>query len=203
MTTSKAPATPAREIRAISRPLELRAAASDSAGQTATGYAALFNVPSDIGGYFIETIAPGAFAGSLAQRDVLALISHDIGRVVGRKNAGTLTLREDDIGLGFENALPDTGDGRDLAVQIDRGDVGGMSFGFISRREEWDETGEIPKRTILEADLYEITYTAIPQYPDTTVALRSLEGARSERRARPAGTIATRRARLAQRARGI
>ena len=160
-------------------------------------------MPSDIGGYFTEVIAPGAFASSLSTRDVLALISHDIGRVVGRKGAGTLTLREDDTGLGFENALPDTSDGRDLAVQIDRGDIGGMSFGFISRREEWDETGDIPKRTILEADLYEITYTALPQYPDTTVALRSLEGARNERRTFSAGSQSARRARLAHAQRGI
>lgn len=189
---------PTKETRATSSRLELRTAAADETGRTAAGYAVLFNVESRIGNYFIERVAPGAFSKSLAERDVLALHSHDTGRVVGRKGAGTLALREDATGLAFENPLPDTSDGRDLAVQIDRGDVGGMSFGFISRREEWDETGEIPKRTILEADLYEITYTALPQYPDTTVALRSLEGARAERQVPPIGTGAARRARQAQ-----
>jgi len=205
MPTSKQP--DGRETRAINVALELRAAAADAGERRATGYAALFNVDSNIGGYWIETIAPGAFTRSLRENDVVALHSHDIGRVVGRTGAGTLTLREDSKGLAFENALPDTSDGRDLSVSIDRGDIPGMSFGFVTRKQEWDETVEPPRRTILEADLYEITYTAAPQYPETSVGLRSLEGARNERRQHDqvgGGTrIAARRARLAQIERGI
>ena len=37
-------------------------------------------------------------------------------------------------------------------------------------------------RTIIEAELYEITYTAFPAYPDTEVGMRSLEHARNEMR---------------------
>ncbi|MBB6191190.1 hypothetical protein FHS51_001412 [Sphingobium wenxiniae] len=192
-----------RETRAITRGLELRAA-GEGEGRTATGYAALFNVETDIGGYWKETIAPGAFTRSLRERDVVALHSHDTGRVVGRKDAGTLSLREDDTGLQFSNDLPDTSDGRDLAVQIERQDIPGMSFGFRTRKEEWDETVDPPRRTILEADLFEITYTAFPAYPDTSVGLRSLEHARAERRhIPPAHQLAERRARQAQMERGI
>lgn len=194
-----------REIRAITLPLEMRAAAEGETGRTASGYAAVFGVESSIGGYWTEVIAPGAFAASLAKRDVIAVHSHDTGRIMGRKGAGTLTLREDDRGLAFENPLPDTTDGRDLAVQIDRGDIAGMSFAFIATREEWNDLVEPPKRTILECDLYEITYTAFPQYPDTEVGMRSLEGARTERRSTPpaASMQAARRARQAQAERGI
>lgn len=196
-----------RETRAVTIPLELRTASADAADRTATGYAALFNVDSNIGGYWIETIAPGAFARSLRENDVVALHSHDIGRVVGRTGAGTLSLREDSKGLAFENSLPDTSDGRDLSVSIDRGDIPGMSFGFVTRKQEWDETVDPPRRTIIEADLYEITYTAAPAYPETSVGLRSLEGARAERRQhdQAGGTarIAARRARHAQIERGI
>lgn len=207
MTTPAAKPTPdAREKRAVTSKLEMRAAQAGE-GRTAAGYAALFNVDTDIGGYWTEVIAPGAFASSLANRDVVALHSHDHGRVVGRKGAGTLSLREDSTGLAFENALPDTGDGRDLTVQIERGDIAGMSFGFITRKQEWDETIDPPRRTILEAELYEITYTAFPAYPETSVGLRSLEAARAEARAsnRPAAArrIAERRAKLAQIERGI
>jgi HK97 family phage prohead protease len=170
--------------RARSRPLELRAAAADGAARPQRGYAALFNVETDIGGYWTEEIAPGAFTRSLRENDVVALHSHDTGRVIGRTGAKTLTLREDDKGLAFENELPGTTDGNDLAVSIERGDIPGMSFGFITRKQEWDETVDPPKRTILEADLYEITYTAFPQYPDTEIGLRSLEQARE--RAPPA-----------------
>ncbi|NLS28165.1 hypothetical protein S2M10_31740 [Sphingomonas sp. S2M10] len=196
-----------RETRAFSSAIEVRAVTAEQQTRTAAGYAALFNTKTDIGGYWTETIAPGAFTKSLQERDVVALHSHDRGRVVGRLGAGTLTLREDATGLAFENPLPDTTDGRDLSVQIDRGDIPGMSFGFAARKEQWDETVDPPHRTILEAALFEITYTSSPAYPDTTVGLRSLEHARAERRdhnrAAAAARIAERRARQAQAERGL
>ncbi|MEP9401867.1 HK97 family phage prohead protease [Sphingomonas sp. VNH70] len=194
-----------REIRAITVPLEMRAAAEGETGRTATGYAAVFGVETSVGGYWTEVIAPGAFTASLTKRDVIAVHTHDTGRVLGRLRAGTLSLREDAKGLAFENLLPDTTDGRDLAVQIDRGDIAGMSFGFVATREEWNDLVEPPKRTILECDLYEITYTPLPQYPDTEVGMRSLDAARNERRSMPPKSTATvtRRARQAQAERGL
>ncbi|WP_370189263.1 HK97 family phage prohead protease [Qipengyuania sp.] len=176
------PKSDGRELRTLTEGLELRFAQSDDEERVAEGYAAVFGIESDIGGYFTEVIAPGAFAKSLDERDCLAVHSHDLGRVVGRKNAGTLELEEDGKGLHFRNDLPDTSDGRDLAVQIDRGDIAGMSFAFRAVHDEWDETVDPPKRTIHEAILYEITYTPMPQYPDTEVGMRSLEHARQEKR---------------------
>lgn len=190
-----------RERRAVAAPLELRSAGQGEA-RTAAGYAALFGNRTAIGTFWTEEIRAGAFTRSLRENDVVALISHDLGRVVGRSGAGTLVLREDDRGLAFENALPDTSDGRDLAVSLDRKDIPGMSFGMVVRRQEWDETVEPPHRTILEADLFEITYTPCPAYPDTEVGLRDLAHARAERRdhdrAGAQSRIAARRARQAQ-----
>jgi HK97 family phage prohead protease len=205
------PKTDGRETRATTGSLELRAAGEGQGLGTASGYAALFNAFTDIGCggtiYWREKIAPGAFSKSLAEGDVVALHSHNTGRIVGRKKAGTLTLREDAKGLAFENPLPDTSDGRDLSVSIERGDIAGMSFGFCTTRQEWDETVDPPTRTILEAELVEITYTAFPAYPDTTVGLRDLESAKRERgdhnKAGAATRIAARRARQAQIERGI
>lgn len=168
------------ERRATAKPPEVRA--SDAAGKVARGYAALFNAPTDIGGQFREVIAPGAFAETLKAADIRALIDHDSGRVIGRTKAGTLRLSEDDTGLLAEIDLPDTSDGRDLAVQLERGDVSGMSFGFFVRKEQWDETGDMPVRTIIAVDLLEVSAVAFPAYPDTTLALRSLETARKEQR---------------------
>ncbi|HXH52544.1 MAG TPA: HK97 family phage prohead protease [Sphingomicrobium sp.] len=206
-TPATSPKTDCRETRATTGSLELRAAGDASELGTAAGYAALFGVETDIGGWWREKIAPGAFAKSLRESDVVALHSHNTGRVVGRMKAGTLSLREDDKGLAFENALPDTSDGRDLNVQIERGDIAGMSFGFITRKQEWDETVDPPLRTILEAELFEITYTAFPAYPDTSVGLRDLENIRNERRQHnktgASTRIAARRARQAQIERGI
>lgn len=176
------PTPDGRELRAIASPLEIRRGATDDGTRTATGYAVLYGSVTEICGLWQERFARGAFTRSLRTADVMALHSHDVGRVVGRTGAGTLTLREDASGVAFENPLPDTTDGRDLTVSIDRGDIPGMSFGFRSTIEEWDETVSPPMRTIIEAELVEITYSACPQYDDTSVGLRSLDEARKERR---------------------
>jgi len=158
---------------------ELRRA--DGGVATAAGYAALFNTPADIGGMFREVIAPGAFADSLKTADVRALIDHDTGRVIGRSSAGTLKLKEDEFGLNVEIALPDTTDGRDLAVQLERGDISGMSFAFRATHDEWDETTTPPTRTIHAMDLLEVSAVAFPAYDETSLALRSLNEARRAR----------------------
>ncbi len=201
------PKQDARETRAIGAKLELRMDSDGNEVKTAIGYAALFNNDADIGGWWIERIAPGAFTKSLKEHDVVALHGHRSDRPLGRKSRDTLKLNEDDKGLAFENILPDTNDGRDLAVQLERGDIEGMSFGFVTRKQEWDETQDPPIRTILEAELHEITYTAFPAYPDTEVGLRSLEQLRNEKREHnktgAEARIAAKLARQAQMERGI
>ena len=167
------------ELRATPASPELLAGQN---GKTAKGYAALFNTRAEIGGAFVEVIAPGAFSDAVASGDVRALIDHDSGRVIGRTKAGTLRLAEDAKGLMVEIDLPDTTDGRDLAVQLERGDISGMSFGFRVTREEWDETGTMPVRTIRAVDLFEVSAVAFPAYSDTTIALRSLDEARKDQR---------------------
>jgi len=167
-----------RETRTLSRRLEVRAGES---GRTIVGYAAVFNSQTVIGENYQEIIAPGAFASAMGA-DVRALFDHDSGRVIGRTTAGTLRLREDATGLAVEIDLPDTSDGRDLGVLIERGDITGMSFGFNVTKQGWDETGPIPTRTIQAVDLHEVSVVAFPAYPDTAIALRSLDEARRERR---------------------
>lgn len=167
------------ERRALTTPPELRA---DDSAKIARGYAALFNSRTQIGDWFVEELAEGAFAETLKAADVRALIDHDTGRVIGRSTAGTLRLSEDDKGLFVEIDLPDTSDGRDLAVQLERGDITGMSFGFRVTKEEWDETGEMPVRTIKAVELFEVSAVAFPQYTDTEIALRSLERAKDAER---------------------
>lgn len=164
------------EKRGTSLGVEVRA---DSEKKTLRGYAALFNSDTTIGDYFIETIAPGAF-DKAANGDVRALVDHDPGRVIGRTKSGTLRLAVDAKGLAVEIDVPDTTDGRDLWTLVERGDISGMSFGFRVTKQEWDETGDLPKRTILEVELYEVSAVAFPAYDDTSIAVRSLETARSE-----------------------
>lgn len=164
------------ETRTLIRTPDVRATAK---GRTVGGYAAVFNSRANIGGYFEEIIAPGAFDDALMQ-DVRALVDHDTGRVIGRTKAGTLRMKQDDTGLAVEIDLPDTSDGRDLATLIERGDVSGMSFGFVVTKETWDETTEPPMRTIQALDLREVSVVAFPAYDDTSIAMRSLEKVRED-----------------------
>lgn len=194
--------TPERELRSVVLPVERRAAADGTV--TVAGYAAVFGEEADIGGYFREVIARGAFDKSLKTADVRAFFGHDRNRVLGRTSAGTLRLREDTKGLAAEIDLPDTTDGRDVAALIERGDVSGMSFGFIVLRQEWDETTDPPTRTIHDLDLLEVSVVSMPAYDGTSIALRGLEEARREKPAHPAHKrIAERRALTEQVARGI
>jgi hypothetical protein len=118
-------------------------------------------------------------------------------------------LREDDRGLAVEIDLPDTQVGRDLRESMSRGDIDGMSFGFRVTKQDWDESGDTPLRTIREVELFEVSVVTFPAYADTEIALRSLEGERSEREkaahnaAQARARIAARKAEAEQKFRGI
>ena len=187
------------EKRSVMVAPELRA--TDGEKRTIAGYAAVFNSDADIGGYFREIIAPGAFAETLKDADVRALVDHDSGRVIGRVKAGTLRLQEDDRGLAVEIDLPDTTDGRDLAELVGRGDIDGMSFGFVVRHDEWDETVDPPTRTIRAVDLREVSAVTWPAYADTSLAMRSR--GHVEEKAKKVSSYFLRKAQMAHKVRGI
>ena len=152
-----------------------------TAGRRIEGYAATFGVVADLGA-FRETIAPGAFRSALAG-DVLALMDHDPAKVLGRTRSGTLRLSEDSRGLAFSLDLPDTQAGRDLQALSERGDLGGMSFGFKVPKGGVSWSGQT--RTLRAIDLKEISIVqAWPAYPDTEIALRSRVDADTHRRRR-------------------
>ena len=141
-----------------------------ASGRTLSGYAATFNDPTAIGGY-TERIAPGAFARSLASgRDVLALLDHRADVLLGRTRSGSLKLSEDAKGLRFELSLPETAAGRDVIALAERGDLGGMSFGFVATDEAWD--GDT--RELRAVELHEVSIVqSWPAYSQTEVSLRS------------------------------
>ncbi len=143
-----------------------------SAGSRITGYAATFATEADLGA-FRERILPGAFRGAL-NNDILALLDHDTGKVLGRTRTGTLQLREDDKGLAFTLDVPDTAAGRDVLALAARGDLGGMSFGF--KVPAGGETWDGDTRTLQTIDLREISVvSAWPAYEGTEIALRAMQ----------------------------
>src|SRR6185312_6186958 len=165
-----------REFRTL-HVTELRAAED---GNTISGYAAVFNSPSEDLGGFTETINPKAFDRTLAGNpDIRALVNHDTGRVIGRTKSGTLKLSVDARGLQFTCEMPDTTDGRDIRALVKRGDISGMSFGFMANDESWNRTkaddgSEVITRELLDCDVFEVSVCPFPAYPATTVSARSL-----------------------------
>ncbi|MBD2805904.1 HK97 family phage prohead protease [Xenorhabdus sp. ZM] len=161
---------------------EIRTTTLSARDKTLTGYVIKWNSRSHVlWDEFIEQFAPNAFNANLATgTDIRALYEHDPINLLGRTTSGSLQLFEDATGLRFELTPPDTQLGHDVLTLVERGDIQGMSFGFRAIKDQWD-TGQTPYiRTVLEAELQEITITSMPAYPESGVeiARRSLNAAR-------------------------
>lgn len=184
---------------------ELRLTGGESPGvRMLSGYAALYGSLSvELGSgsrRFREEIAPGAFRAALAAgANTFAYFNHGVtaggmgtALPLGSTRDGSLRLSEDARGLAFELDLPDTSDGRDLAVMVERGTVRGVSFAFPTKgtRDTWRQGEAGLLRTIHEIpQVLDVSPTHQPAYPDTALALRSLSAwetdqAGTERRAR-------------------
>ncbi len=169
------------EIR-VGIPVEIRA--TEDGGVVVSGYAAVFGEVADIGGWFTEEIAPGAFTDAIGRDDVVFLINHD-GLPLARTRSGTLTLEEDSHGLRMETTLDsDDPDAQSIIGKMKRGDLDKMSFSFIAELQEWDETGEIPHRKIKQASLRDVSIVTFPAYDGTEIGLRCLEDFRASKRTR-------------------
>jgi len=155
---------------------DVRNGEASSDGMSFTGYAAVFDSPSEPLP-FTEVIKGGAFQRSLKSRNEIKLfMNHNTDVVLGSSRAGTLRLSEDSRGLLAEADLPDTTAGRDLSVLMQRGDVNSMSFGFSvpPRGDKWSEDGAT--RELHQVRLHEVSIvTGFPAYQATTASVRSLD----------------------------
>lgn len=166
-----------REFRPAQK-LEVREAHSGEV--RVSGYAAVFGEETNIGGMFTEEISRGAFKDAIGRDDVVFLINHE-GLPLARTRSGTLTLEEDERGLYMEASLDATDpDVRSIVPKMKRGDLDKMSFAFVPTRQSWDDSSEMPKRMIEEAQLYDVSIVTTPAYNGTEIGLRSLEQHRSQ-----------------------
>ena len=151
------------------------------------GYAAVFNDDTLIDsweGKFTERIAPGAFTKTLAERAsrVKVLFNHGFDPTIGDKPLGKPSrMEERGKGLWVEVPLDDTSYNRDLAASIRSGALDGMSFRFSVTREEWDDSEDLPLRTIRELKLFEFGPVTFPAYEATTAGVRAREAYRAWR----------------------
>lgn len=161
---------------------EFRVASGPGEPPVIEGYAIVFNALSEDLGGFREKIAPDAVDRALTEKhDVLALIDHDSGKVLGRSTSGTLRMEKDAKGLKVRIEPPDTTYARDLIEVMRRGDVSQMSFAFRIHGEgqTWTKA-EMPVRTVTDMDMYDVSVVSRPAYPQTAAAVRSLEEAFKE-----------------------
>jgi len=137
------------------------------------GHAAVFNQLSEDLGYYREIIKPGAFTKTIQEADVRALFNHSPMYVLGRTKSGTLTLREDDVGLWFEITPPDTNFANDLLISIERGDITQASFGFEIINEVSEVRDGETVYVVTEVKLWDISPVTFAAYPQTDVSLNS------------------------------
>lgn len=141
-------------------------------GRTVTGYAALFNSTTHLGGKVYERIAPGAFKKALTRSDIKLLKNHKESEILGRTGVN-LTVSEDDKGLPVECEFPDTTMGRDCLTEVRMGLIDQMSFAFTIGDETKEERSDgTVLFTITEVrEIYDVSIVTYPAYKDTNVTV--------------------------------
>ena len=184
-----------KEIRTLVQDVEVRE--DDENIIRVSGYAAVFGEETNIAGMFTETIERGAFTNALErQDDVVFLINHD-GLPLARTRSGTLRLSQDERGLYMETELDGSDpDVRSIVPKMKRGDLDKMSFAFMPERQQWDDSGDIPKRTIKDLRLFDVAIVTTPAYEGTEIGLRALEAHREAQRKSQAARRVRMKARL-------
>lgn len=203
-------------FRAVSLAPELRADGDGAIGSLMHGHFAVFDTWTEIHswfeGDFLERLAPGAFAKTIAERkdQVKVQFDHGYDFHVGDSPLGPIEeLAEDGEGVYFEVPLLDTDYNRNRILPMlqgrtidgrNLGSVLGASFRFKVIKDEWnEEPGRsdhnpegLPERSITEVRLYEFGPVVFPAYPEATAGVRSvsltdhyLERHREQRSARP------------------
>lgn len=156
---------------------ELRAD-SEGDGFTLEGYGAVFESPTRIDsweGKFDEVIARGAFSKTIKERRPVLQFDHGRDAATGSVPIGAIEeIREDDRGLFVRARLHDNARVEPIRQAIASGAIDGMSFRFRVTREEWDESKDVPVRTIREVELFEVGPVVFPAYAATSVGVRSL-----------------------------
>jgi HK97 family phage prohead protease len=125
-----------------------------------------------------ERIMPGAFDRALRECDVRALFNHDPNFVLGRREAGTMELWVDDVGLRYRIKMPDTYAARDVVASIKRGDVTGSSFSFIPYPDGTVLVHTADGRLVRElrsVQLFDVGPVTFPAYEATSTAARAAE----------------------------
>lgn len=190
------------ETRTFIGSVECRTSENDENKITLIGKPIVFNQKTDIGGWWEESIAPGA-VDEKTLRDVRFLVNHDFSGIPlarSRRNTknSTMRLTINSDAVDMEADLdPKNPKAIELDSAVKRGDITGMSFAFLVDKDEWsDLDSDYPKRRITHiSDIFEVSAVTSPAYEQTSISSRSLEsGKKSLADAREALESAKRKA---------
>jgi HK97 family phage prohead protease len=158
--------------------LELRNA--DTGQSMLKGYALRFGSTYDMG-WFTEEISRSALDNA-DLTDVRILFNHDPNQILGRTSANTARVGIDSTGLWYEVDLPNSPNGQNARVAVERGDVSQSSWGFMLNRsqnespDKWEMRDGKEHRTITDVKkVLDASPVTFPANPDTTIAKRSFD----------------------------
>ena len=144
------------------------------------GLPIVFDTPTDIGGYFQETICKGAIKEEVL-KDVRFFWNHNIEEkaiarsIIPIEKLGGMKLTIGEKGLEMlMNPNRKRTDANDLCLAIEDGVINAMSFMFGVAEERWeDEDTDYPKRFITRIDpLIEVSAVNFPAYASTDIHAR-------------------------------
>ena len=127
-------------------------------------------------GKVVEEIEPRAFSEAINRAgNITVTVDHDKSHIYASTDDGTVTLKEDAIGLHADVLIKD----KDLIELAKKGKIRGWSFGMYNVKDTMeDRADDLPIRHITGLDLDHLTLVVkkCPIYSATSVELRA-EGA--------------------------
>jgi uncharacterized protein len=147
----------------------------DDAEKKAAGLGIVYDQWEELWPGYKERIVKGA-----VKRDsvVKSFFNHEPSQVLSTtKSKPALELNDTDKGLEYVSPIPPTSYGKDLEINLERGNVKGSSFAFSVPQDgskRWEEDG-VFYREIKKLILYEIGPVTDPAYLKTSASLRTAE----------------------------
>lgn len=122
--------------------------------------------------WFKEVVKQGAFTRSLSSgKEIPLLLEHDETRRLADNKAGTLTLKEDQIGLRFDAEIRD----KEVYEKVKNKQINNCSFGFKPVDQDFEQVDELrEKRYLNDLELLEVSLVENPAYAGSLVEVRNL-----------------------------
>ncbi|MGD9211242.1 MAG: HK97 family phage prohead protease [Desulfobacteraceae bacterium] len=154
----------------------------DSSGEQLQSYVdgkgIVYNSITELYPGVFESIEPGAFSESLSNyRTIKSFINHNPTKILSTTRSDPqLELLDGNNFLEFRAPIPPTTYGKDLKVNLKRGNINGASFSFHVN-VDGDRYRKLPDgslhRSIFSAELFEVGPVTNPAYEQTEVVLRN------------------------------